>query len=216
VADVSAEIAGPILFVGDSITDSDRASDRLGLGSGYVDVIATALHDRGDTTPVINTGISGNRVAHLSDRWQRDVLDHAPTTLTIFIGVNDTLVTFYEGRPTDPAAFEAAYVDLLERTAAAGISRLIVIEPFFIDSHLDDTQWREGAAFARDDLDLKRPIVRRLAERFGATLIPLQNEMDAAVRDRGPLVAAPDGVHPSPFGHRLIARLWLETYDELS
>ena len=54
---------------------------------------------------------------------------------------------------------------------------------------------------------------RHWAERHGATFVPLQDAVDAAAKRRGPTVVAPDNVHPSPFGHRLIADLWLEAYD---
>ena len=206
---------GPIVFVGDSITDCDRRTDPLGLGGGYVDLVTGALRDRGDDTAVINSGISGDRVAHLQQRWQADVLDHAPAVLSIHVGVNDTLVAFFQGRPTPPDLFEQRYRDVLDRTATAGITRLIILEPFFIGS-TTDSHWVEGNDVARADLDSKRPVVRDLATRYGAVFVPLQEAMDAAAAERGPAVVAPDGVHPSATGHLLIARLWLDAYDEVA
>lgn len=38
----------------------------------------------------INTGISGNRVCDLRDRWQQDVINHKPDVVSILIGINDT------------------------------------------------------------------------------------------------------------------------------
>ena len=86
---------GPIVFIGDSITDCDRRTDPLGLGGGYVDLVTGLLRDRGDDSVVINSGVSGDRIEHLGLRWQADALDHAPAVLSIHIGVNDTLVAFY-------------------------------------------------------------------------------------------------------------------------
>ncbi|MEN3359783.1 MAG: acyl-CoA thioesterase [Mycobacteriales bacterium] len=208
-------MAGPIVFVGDSITDCDRRTDPLGLGGGYVDLLTGVLRDRGDETAVINSGVSGDRIAHLQQRWQADVLEHAPAVLSIHVGVNDTLVAFFQGRPTPPDLFEQRYRDVLDRTAAAGITGLIILEPFFIGS-TSDSHWVEGNDFARADLDSKRPVVRDLAARYGAIFVPLQEAMDAAAADRGPAVVAPDGVHPSATGHVLIARLWLDAYDEVT
>jgi len=59
-------------------------------------------------------------------------------------------------------------------------------------------------------------VVRALALRYGAQFVPLQEAVDQAVAERGPTVVAPDGVHPSPFGHLLIARLWLDAYQAVS
>ena len=204
-----------ILFVGDSITDCERRADRRGLGGGYVDAVAGRLRDRGDDATVRNTGVSGDRIAHLQQRWQADVLDHAPAVLSVYIGVNDTLVAFFEGRPTPPDEFEERYTEVLARAVAAGVPRIVLVEPFYVDTDWDAAPWQRGNAFVREDLDRKRPIVRALADRFGAAFVPLQSVVDAAVEQRGRSVVAPDGVHPSAFGHGLIARRWLDAYDAL-
>ena len=154
---------GTIVFIGDSITDCDRRTDPLGLGSGYVDIVARTLRERGDLSTVVNTGIAGDRVAHLQERWQADALDHKPSVLSIYVGVNDTLTTFFAGRPTPPDVFEERYTDLLDRTVAAGPPKLVIVEPFFVGSEAEWVHWREGNAFVYEDLALKRPIVRRLA-----------------------------------------------------
>ncbi|MFL6141305.1 MAG: GDSL-type esterase/lipase family protein [Labedaea sp.] len=192
-----------IVFTGDSITDCDRRTDPLGLGAGYVDIVASSLRERGDEARIINTGISGDRIEHLQERWQQDALDHRPDLLSIFIGVNDTLHTFFEGRPTPPDVFERRYIDVLDR-AAAGIHKLIIIEPFFLDAEGSDARWCDGSPFVREDLAAKRPIVRDLAHRYGAVFVALQDAVTAAAGERGPTVVAPDGVHPSAYGHRLI------------
>ncbi|GAA5193437.1 SGNH/GDSL hydrolase family protein [Rugosimonospora acidiphila] len=208
--------SGTVVFIGDSITDCDRRSDPIGLGGGYVDIVASTLRERGDAPTVVNTGIAGDRVEHLQQRWQADALDHRPAVLSVFVGVNDTLVAFFRGRPTPPEVFERRYADLLDRAATARVPRLIVVDPFFLGSEDDGVRWREGGEFARGDLDAKRAIVRRLAERHGAAFVPLQEAMSRAARERGRAVVAPDGVHPSAYGHRLIARLWLAAYDGLA
>jgi acyl-CoA thioesterase I len=208
-------VSGRVVFIGDSITDCDRRTDPFGLGSGYVDIVASALRHRGDGASIVNRGLSGDRIAHLQERWQRDVLAYGPEVVSIFVGVNDTLVTFYEGRPTPTDLFEQRYTDILERTQVAGVRKVIVVDPFFVGTDSPSAPWREGSEFAREDLDLKRPIVRRLAKRYGAAFVALQDAVDQAVAERGPSVVAPDGVHPSAFGHLLIARLWLEAYGKL-
>ena len=83
-------MSGTILFVGDSITDGERRTDPRGLGGGYVDIVATVLRERGDPARVVNAGVNGDRVEHLQRRWQEGVLDHAPSVLSVYIGVKDT------------------------------------------------------------------------------------------------------------------------------
>ena len=204
-----------IVFIGDSITVSDRRTDRLGLGYGYVDMVARTLAGRGDASTVINTGIAGNRITHLQQRWQADVLEHAPTALSVYIGVNDTLAAFFEGRPTPPSVFGDRYTDILDRTVAAGVTRLVLVEPFFVDTVLASVRWGEGHDFIHEDLAPKRAVVRSLAARYGAGFVPLQSLVDAAAEERGPTMVAADGVHPTPLGCRLIADAWLQAWDSL-
>jgi acyl-CoA thioesterase-1 len=206
---------GTILFTGDSITDCDRLADAHGLGYGYVDMVARALRERGTPGTVINTGVAGNRVGNLVERWQTDVLDHAPRVLSIAIGINDTLVAFFEGRPTPYRLFEERYVDLLDRGRAAGIDEVILVEPFFVEAVLPSLRWGEGYSFIREDLAPRQALVRDLAQRYGAAFVPVQSLMDEVVAVRGPTMVAADGVHPTPLGHRLLADAWLAAYDSL-
>jgi lysophospholipase L1-like esterase len=205
-----------IVFAGDSITDCDRRTDRAGLGYGYVNEVARALRRRGDQSTVVNAGIAGNRVAHLQQRWQTDVLDHHPSILSVYIGVNDTLAAFFAGRPTSPDVFEQRYVDLLDRAVAAGVARRVLVEPFYVDTEIPSIRWGEGAAFIHEDLAAKRAIVRDLAARYGAAFVPLQSIVGELAAQRGPTMVATDGVHPTPLGHRLIAEAWLAAYDSLA
>ena len=55
-------MTGPILFIGDSVTDCGRRDDAPDfLGDGYVRMIADRLPDH----HIINAGISGNRAIDL-------------------------------------------------------------------------------------------------------------------------------------------------------
>jgi acyl-CoA thioesterase-1 len=204
-----------ILFTGDSITDCDRRADPLGLGYGYVDMVARELRVRGDRSTVINTGVAGNRVGHLVARWQPDVLDHSPRVLSIAIGVNDTLVAFFEGRPTPYERFEEHYVDILDASKAAGIERILLVEPFFVETELPSIRWGEGYSFIHENLAPRRALIGELALRYGAAFVPVQSLVDEVAATRGPTMVAADGVHPTPLGHRLIADAWLAAYDSL-
>ncbi len=204
-------MADTIVFTGDSITDCDRRFDRHGHGYGYVDIVARTLHDR---FTIVNSGVAGNRVAHLQARWQAEVLDHQPAVLSVYIGVNDTLAAFFDGRPTPVEQFEERYTDMLDRAVAAGVETMVLVEPFFVDTELPSVRWGEGAAFIRDDLAPKQRVVRELGARYHAAFVPLQSIVDRAAADRGPTMVAADGVHPTPLGAALIADAWLAAFEQ--
>lgn len=199
-------------FTGDSITDCGRRTDPRGLGGGWVDVVADRLTQRGDSSRIVNSGVSGDRVGQLADRFAGEVLAEVPDVLTVFIGVNDTQVAFYRGEPTAAGEFERRYAELLAAATAAGVPRVILIDPFVL-MPVNGAWYGEGFDFSRRDLDLKRPIVARLASVGGHGYVPLQVPFDEAVELRGGAAVAPDGVHPSPLGHRLIATEWLRVFD---
>ena len=194
-------VTRPLLFTGDSITDAGRRTDAEQLGHGYVRVLAARLAAAGDPRPVLNTGISGNRVVDLQARWSDDVLAHEPETLSIYIGINDVWRRYDAGDPTRAADFEAGYRELLTRTLAASTPRLVLVEPFVTPVTVEQTHWHE-------DLDPKRAIVAELAREFGAAFVPLHAILTAAAAEHGAAAIAADGVHPTPLGHELIADAW--------
>ncbi|GGH12037.1 SGNH/GDSL hydrolase family protein [Paenibacillus segetis] len=195
-----------VLFQGDSITDAGRNyEDGASLGVGYSLLIASQL---GHMYPkmnlsFLNRGISGNRVVDLQGRWDEDCLDLKPTWVSIYIGINDTWRRYDEGQETTAAQFEATYRDIIVRTQEKLNANLILIEPFVLPVPEDRKKWRE-------DLDPKITVARELAREFGAIYIPLDGLFAAASTQAEPHFWAPDGVHPSPAGHGLIADAWMK------
>jgi len=83
------------------------------------------------------------------------------------------------------------------------------VEPFVLPVPENRKSWRQ-------DLDPKIHIVRELAREYGAMLVPLDGLFAAASAKAEPAYWAPDGVHPSPAGHALIADAWLRTVGVIS
>jgi acyl-CoA thioesterase I len=190
--------SGPILFIGDSVTDCGRREDAPDyLGDGYVRMIAGKLPGR----QLINVGISGNRVVNLRDRWQVDVVEQWPEILSVYIGINDTWRRYDDHDRTTTESFEADYRACL--ADLGGARTLILVEPFVLPVTEEQELWHE-------DLDGKRAVVAQLAAEFGAGFVPLQSLLAAAAEDHGAAALAPDGVHPTELGHRMIADAWLE------
>src|SRR4051794_22126150 len=81
LATLSARAADKIVFLGDSITHNDT----------YPRLVAQALKDAGQDPPVcINSGINGDTAAGMLKRFDRDVLAHKPTLMTLSAGINDS------------------------------------------------------------------------------------------------------------------------------
>jgi lysophospholipase L1-like esterase len=81
-----------IVFIGDSITAADRHRQAYRpLGFGYVHFAGNFLLARNPALNlnIANTGISGDTVLDLKDRWQRDCIAHRPNVLSILIGINE-------------------------------------------------------------------------------------------------------------------------------
>lgn len=195
-----------LLFIGDSITDAGRFDDPDGLGRGYVRLIADELSRRGDAATVVNTGIGGHRVRDLRARWSSDALDHRPDVLTVYVGINDTWRRYDAGDPTSGEDFERDYRDILQQAADAGIRRLILVQPFVTPVDEQQRTWGE-------DLDPKREAIARLAQEFGAAVVPLHDIMREADAELEAGALAWDGVHPTPAGDRVIADAWLDVFD---
>ena len=198
-------MAHTIVFIGDSITDSGRRTDRpRHLGGGYVRLVADELAGRGDDRTVVNTGVSGDRAVDLRARWERDALEPEPELLSIYVGINDTWRRYDSDDPTSTDDFAATYRSLLDDAQARLAPRFILMEPFVVPVTGEQKHW------GPDDLDAKRAVVASLAAEYGAAFVPLQSILDdAAAQNGGSAAIAADGVHPTPLGSSLIAGAWL-------
>jgi lysophospholipase L1-like esterase len=194
-----------ILFFGDSITDCGRLTEGGGLGTGYVSLCASMLSARWPQLGLTftNRGISGNRVCDLEARLEADVLALAPSVVSILVGINDTWRRYDSDLVSPIPEFTASYRRILTAIRDALDARLILMEPFLLPVPDDRRRWRE-------DLDPRILAVRRLAGDFGALHVPLDDIFAAAARTRPPDYWLPDGVHPSPAGHALIAEAWID------
>ncbi len=198
-----------VLFQGDSVTDCGRSrSDDTNLGSGYAMMVAAhfAAQYPWRLVQFLNRGVSGERVRDLHARWEKDCLSLQPDWLSLLIGINDTWRRYDRHDPTPVGAFANTYRALLEAAVARGI-RLIICEPFLLPVSPQQMVWRE-------DLDPKIAAIRQLAQEYRAWYIPLDGLFAQAATQREPTFWTPDGVHPSPAGHALIARAWLKTFSQ--
>ncbi len=202
-----------VLFQGDSITEWGRdksksaPNDFGALGSGYVLLTATVLlrDYAAKNLQVHNTGISGNKVYQLSDRWDTDTLALKPNVLSIMVGVNDYWHTLGGGYKGTIETYKTDYKKLLERTKQALPDvKLIIGEPFALkDVKAVDASWYPA-------FDTYRQAAQDVADEFGAVFVPYQKVMDEAVKVAPAKYWSIDGVHPSPAGASLMAEAWVK------
>lgn len=195
-----------VLFQGDSITDAGRNRENGDdLGRGYV-LFTSAWF--GAMYPelkaqFLNRGIGGNTIRDLDARWQVDCLDLKPTWLSVLVGINDAAGRYHHDRHIPIDEFEGTYRRLLEKAVECSVKGIVLMEPFVLPTDPTRVQWRE-------DLDPKIEAVRRLAREFQAQLIPADGLFAQASAQQTLEYWMPDGVHPTPAGHALMAHAWLK------
>lgn len=207
MATIAERTTTTVVFIGDSITDVGRGDDPEGLGNGYVRVIADRLAAVAPSVTVINRGISGDRAKDLVARVDADCVALRPDVVSVLVGINDTWRRYDSDDPTSLAEFVANYRAFLRRIRAESSARLVLLEPFVLPV--------DGRGSYRVDLDPKIAAVRSLAAEFDASLVRLDGRMTAHAQIVGPSAVAADGVHPTPYGHRVLADAWLAEVSSL-
>ena len=198
-----------ILFQGDSITDTgrtDSADPAASLGYGYPAKIAETLaNDYADLgVSVINRGISGNRTWDLLERWDKDCIDINPDYFSLLIGVNDTWRRYDSGMITTAEEYETNMRTLLDRVVKETNAKIILLNIFLLDVTSDK-------ANMRPDLVEKQEVISRLIKDYDVTYIDIQKKFDEMVANGTPMTdLSEDGVHPTDFGHSVIAAEWLK------
>ena len=200
-----------VLFTGDSITDAGRRDAHFPLGQGYVrmtnDLILAKYPNH--NLKVLNTGISGNTVRDLQNRWTDDVIRHQPDWLSIMIGINDVHRWFNKiaGQSVSAEEYADMYPKILERVTKETKAKLVLIEPFYITTDTDPSSVRTGMQQA---LIPYRKTAERMAKLFKAPYVRLHAMFQQHLKKHPADRFCPEPVHPNPSGHLLMAHEWLK------
>jgi lysophospholipase L1-like esterase len=193
-----------IVFLGDSITAAAVKPN------GYItlikDSIAANHPDLGIET--FGAGISGNKVANLQARLEKDVLAKKPTIVFIYIGINDVWHwrKSKEGElkgGTTTEAFESGLKDIIAKINAAG-ARVILCTATVIGEMHDGSNERDAM------LDEYCAISRKVATDTNSQMVDLRKTFIDQLKTKNPDnlkkgVLTGDGVHLNPAGNRLVA-----------
>jgi len=198
-----------LLFIGDSITDAERHRRAYHpLGFGYVHFVANSLQAKYPhlTTSIINAGVSGDTIIDLQNRWEQDCLTHRPNVLSVLVGINDvwrlTMEPAFTQNAAAPERFEVTYNQLLSQTKEKRDVQLVLMEPFLFCDDRRNGLYEAILPYVR--------IVRKLAARHDAVLVPLQQKIDHLIAEVPPKRWSDDLVHPHLWAHAWIAQRWLE------
>jgi lysophospholipase L1-like esterase len=206
-----------LLFIGDSITDAGRGAtgesaaweSQFGLGQGYVSMVSAWL---GGAHPnaairVVNKGNSGHTVRDLASRWEKDVIAERPDALCIMVGINDVWRQFDSPLRPELAVPPAEYRNTLSHlvaTAKPHLKELYMATPYFIEPNREDPM--------RARMDEYGEIVREIATESVASFIDTQAAFDKVLVHVHPTSLAWDRIHPSPVGHMVLARAFLQSF----
>lgn len=188
-----------ILFFGDSITQA-------GVGpTGYITVMGEMLKAKGvsDQYQLTGAGIGGNKIYDLYLRMDEDVLAKNPTTVVVWVGVNDVWHKRSFGTGTDADKFEKFYNAVIKKLQAKNI-KVLLCTPAAIGEKTDFSNELDG------DLNKYSSIIREIAKKNNCGLIDLRksfldynlaNNPENKAKD----ILTSDGVHLNEKGNKLVA-----------
>lgn len=200
-----------LLFIGDSITDCDRAKPKGeglfgALGKGYVALVDATF---GAVCPekkirIVNMGTSGNTVRDLKTRWQTDVIAQKPDWVAVMIGIND--VWRQHDLPLMPETHVypdeyAATLDALVAQTQPAVQGIILMTPYYLEPNRQDRM--------RARMDEYGRLVEQIATRHQTLFVDTQAAFDHVLQHTYPATLAWDRVHPTLTGHMILARAFL-------
>ncbi len=188
-----------IVFFGDSIT---QAGVQPG---GYITMLGLMLKEEvlSDQYQLTGAGIGGNKVYDLYLRMDDDVLSKNPTTVVIWVGVNDVWHKRSFGTGTDADKFEQFYNAIIKKLQSKNI-KVLICTPAAIGEKTDFSNELDG------DLNKYSNIIREIARKNNCRLIDLRKSFLAYNLANNPdnkakEILTSDGVHLNEKGNRLVA-----------
>ena len=191
-----------IVFLGDSITQGGERPN------GYVTLVRQFLNE---TYPernieVIGAGISGNKVPDLQKRLDKDVLQKKPTTVVIYIGINDVWHS-QKGNGTSKEDYESGLKDIIRKIRDTG-ANVILCTPSVIGEKSQGTNSLDKM------LSEYATISRSVAEEAKVKMVDLNRRFIRHIRGNNPMnraknILTTDGVHLNNSGNEFVAQQML-------
>lgn len=230
----SVALAGKkVLFIGDSITDGAWGNSGGGAkpssertlwdmnhiyGHGYMYLCAAHYQGKYPSREYefYNRGISGNTLADLEKRWQKDAIDIKPDVLSVLIGTNDINVFLKNGGGSfDFEEWRERYCKLLDASLSMNPHlKLILCAPFVANTGnmRKTTNYKERETLIHECAE----VVKQIAKDYNAVYLPF-NQLFANLIEMYPDAQDTywiwDGIHPTAAGHQRMADMWIKFVD---
>ncbi len=192
-----------VVFLGDSVTDCGRdRQEEISFGAGYANIINALFRISHPDFLVrfINKGIGGDQTTHVIKRLQTDVLDYRPNIITLCIGINDVLGSYYcpcTKTGVSAEKYRANMEIIIQRILDSKV-KLLLMTPYLIDTNPLEPMRITMMEFADICIDL--------ADKYQLEVINLQ-ELFESMMTSGiySYELSTDRIHPSYMGHMAIA-----------
>jgi acyl-CoA thioesterase-1 len=203
-----------IVALGDSTTVGYSVSD------GYPRKLARQLFEHGITATVINSGVNGDTTAGARERFERDVLSHAPDVVIIQFGLNDQTVRLYQ-RPEEVKSYVTEtqfstnlryFISELRRREV----KIVLMTPNpmcwtpVLERHYPEGPFLKGPRGGNSLLQKYVETERQLAESQKVPLVDVfQGYLKHEKTSGRPItdLMLDDGVHPNEAGYELNTKL---------
>ena len=162
----------------------------------------------GDQCIRCNRGGDGFTVEQVLRMLKRDGIEKHWDIISLLAGINDIPVEVYTSHHRIPDEFSQYYTELLEFLSLRTNARLILIEPFLFSIPQEYQNWQPY-------LQMESSIIRNLALRFDAALLPANEILNHAASIHGVRQITVDGIHLTSLGNRILAETWMELYQDL-
>lgn len=192
-----------VVFIGDSITDvafNRRMMFKIRGRRVYALQLKKLFKKHSRKIDVTVKGIASNRTYHVYDRLTKDCIDYEPDVVIMLIGVNDAWERYVpEDYPPNPRDTEYHLREIYRRLRTElPDTQILYLMPFLIDTIEEKLPFHKT-------LDEWREFYRAIAEENGAVVVDLQQVIYEQQKKTPPVKLAVDGVHPTDFGHKVIA-----------
>jgi lysophospholipase L1-like esterase len=202
------------LFQGDSITDGNRGRNadlNHIMGHGYAYSVASRI---GADFPssnfqFINKGVSGNGIPDLLKRWKEDAIDLHPQVVSILVGINDVNAELnkYTGFQSFDQ-FKTGYRSLLDQLKNTNPQTIFVLGLPFVAKGSRTNDQLDAFKMAVTE---RATFIKTLAFEYHGLYVDYPTVFEQAYKKQAVEYWIWDGVHPTVYGHELMAREWIKT-----
>ncbi|MBV7272997.1 GDSL-type esterase/lipase family protein [Clostridium thailandense] len=159
---------------------------------------------------IINVGINGDTTAGMLSRSYEDIVQNTPTHVIIMGGTND----FISNRPLH--LVEENIKQLVNEAIENKIVPIIGIEPP-IDRILAERKWTDAVDYDKINLILceYRKWIINFSDKKNINYIDFHNKFIEELKDKDPRELYVDGLHPTPYGHELMAKCVINLFKKV-